>query len=176
MQHLEICLLTDLPTTGGYFSFHLTFRIIVLLSGSYRHKIEYKCCRVSISVFLGFRRGKCRKRFIDGCLYDSSRGILRRTTGKIFLTFQIFSLCALPVAAKKWNTAAIKILPLFEPSVICYLVWVKESFATGFQWKWRLSLHDFTAEKRESFFTSLNRFQELHTRLAWVIITVFASF
>ena len=54
MQHLEICLLTDLPTTGGYFSFHLTFRIIVLLSGSYRHKIEYKCCQVSISVFWVF--------------------------------------------------------------------------------------------------------------------------
>ena len=169
MQHLEICLLTDLPTTGGYFSFHVTFRIIVFLSGSYRHKMEYYCCRVSISVFWVFVED-------SGYLYDSSCGILRRTTGKIFLTFQSFSLCVLPVAAKKWNTAAIKILLLFEPSVICYLVWVKESFVTGFQWKWRMSLHDFTAEKRESFFTSLNRFQELHTRLAWVIIIVFASF
>ena len=60
MQYLENCLLTDLPITGAYFSFQLTFKIIVLLSGSYRHKMEYNCCRVSISGF-GFRRGKCRK-------------------------------------------------------------------------------------------------------------------
>ena len=53
MQHLEICLLTDLPTTGAYFSFQLTFEIIVFLSGSYHHKMEYNCCRVSIFV-LGF--------------------------------------------------------------------------------------------------------------------------
>ena len=33
MQHLqvEICLLTDLPTTEDYFSFQLSFKIIVLL-------------------------------------------------------------------------------------------------------------------------------------------------
>ena len=127
MQHLEICLLTDLPTTGGYFSFHLTFKIIVFLSGSYRHKMEYNCCRVSISV-----RGKCRKGFIHACLYGSSCWILRRTTGETFLTFQSFNLCVLPVAAKKWNTAAIKILLLFEPSVICYLVWSRKASQRDF--------------------------------------------
>ena len=61
MHHLEICLLTDLPTTGAYFSFQLTFKIIVFLSGSYRHKMEYNCCRVSISVF-GFSSRKVPQR------------------------------------------------------------------------------------------------------------------
>ena len=61
MQHLEICLLTDLPTTRIYFSFQLTFKIIVFLSGSYRHKMEYNCCRVPISVF-GFSSRKVPQR------------------------------------------------------------------------------------------------------------------
>ena len=61
MQHLEICLLTDLPIAGAYFSFQLTFKIIVLLSGSYRHKMEQNCCRVSISV-LGFSSRKVPQR------------------------------------------------------------------------------------------------------------------
>ena len=72
VQHLKICLLTDLPTTGAYFSFQLTFKIIVFLSGSYRHKMEYKCCRVSISVF-----GFSSRKVFDGCLCDSSCGILQ---------------------------------------------------------------------------------------------------
>ena len=119
MHHLEICLLTDLPTTGAYFSFQLTFKIIVFLSGSYCHKMDYNCCRVSISVF-GFSSRKVPQRFIDGCLCDSSCGILRRTTGKIFLTFQSFSFRVLPRAAKKGNTAAIKIPLLFEP---VFFIW-----------------------------------------------------
>ena len=61
MHHPEICLLTDLPTTGAYFSFQLTFEIIVFLFGSYRHKMEYYCCRVSISVF-GFSSRKVPQR------------------------------------------------------------------------------------------------------------------
>ena len=61
MQHLEICLLADLPIAGVYFSFQLTFEIIVFLSRSYCHKIEYNCCRVSISVF-GFSSRKVPQR------------------------------------------------------------------------------------------------------------------
>ena len=53
MHHLEICLLTDLPTTGAYFSFQLTFKIIVFLSGS---GSQYKEIKVygNISVTLRF--------------------------------------------------------------------------------------------------------------------------
>ena len=91
MQHLENCLLTDLPITGAYFSFQLTFKIIVLLSGSYRHKMEYNCCLVSISG-LGFVEESVAKS-INGCLCDSSCGM--------FLTFQSFSLRVLPPAANK---------------------------------------------------------------------------
>ena len=65
--------------------------------------------------FWVFVKESAAKRFIHGCLCDSSCGILRQTTGKIFLTFQSFCLRVLPLAAKKWNTAAIKILLLFEP-------------------------------------------------------------
>ena len=65
MQHLEICLLTDLPTTGGYFSFHLTFRIIVL-SCPDPTVTKWNTTAVEfLFLFLGFRRGKCRKRFIE---------------------------------------------------------------------------------------------------------------
>ena len=46
--------------------------------------------------FWVFVEESVRKRFIDGCLCDSSCGILRRTTGKIFLTSQSFSLRVLP--------------------------------------------------------------------------------
>ena len=60
-----------------------------------------------------FVKESAARRFIDGCLCDSSCGILQQTTGKIFLTFQSFSLRVLPPATKKWNAAAIKILLLF---------------------------------------------------------------
>ena len=49
MQHLEICLPSDLPTTEAYFSFQLTFKIAVF--SSYQHKMDHNCCRVSYSVF-----------------------------------------------------------------------------------------------------------------------------
>ena len=100
MQQLEICLLTDLPTTGAYISFQLTFKITVFLSGSYRHKVEYNSCRVSISV-LGIRREKCRKEIYRSMAAFEIVHAGQRTTGKIFLTFQSFSLRVLPPAAKK---------------------------------------------------------------------------
>ena len=65
--------------------------------------------------FWVFVKESAAKRFTDGCLCNSLCGILRRTAGKIILTFQSFSLRVLPLAAKKWNSAAIKILLLFEP-------------------------------------------------------------
>ena len=176
VQHPEICLLKDLATAGAYFSFHLTFKIIVFLSRCYRHKMEYNCCRVSISVF-GFSSRKVPQRDLSmaGCLCDSSCGILRRTTGKIFLTFQSFSLRVLPPAANKWNSAAIKILLLFEPVLFIWFGSRKASlrdFNESESWARRI----LQQSRGKVFFTSLNRFQELHTRLAWVIITVFASF
>ena len=137
----------------------------------------YFCfCLIYILVFVEESVGKG---FIDGCgfVHDSSRGILRRITGKIFLTFQSFSLRFPPPAATNWNTAAIKILLLFEAAIL--FIWfglTKASPATGSERKWKLNMHIFTAEYRKSFFTCLNRFQELHTRWAWVIITVFVSF
>ena len=76
MQHLEICLLTDLPTTGAYFSFQLTFKIIVFLSGSYCHKMDYNCCRVSISVF-GFSSRKVPQRDLSMALFSLAWGRLR---------------------------------------------------------------------------------------------------
>ena len=63
MQHLEICLLTDLPTTGAYFSFQLTFKIIVFLLVwilPSQNGIQLSC-RVSISVF-GFLSRKVPQR------------------------------------------------------------------------------------------------------------------
>ena len=60
MHHLEICLLTDLPTTGAYFSFQLTFKIIVFLSGSYRHKNGIQL--LSSPVVFGFSSRKVPQR------------------------------------------------------------------------------------------------------------------
>ena len=63
MQHLEICLLTDLPTTGAYFSFQLTFKIVVFLLVwilPSQNGIQLSC-RVSISVF-GFLSRKVPQR------------------------------------------------------------------------------------------------------------------
>ena len=54
MQQLEICLLTDLPTTGACFSFQLTFKIIVFLSGSYRHKNGIQLLSISYFCFWVF--------------------------------------------------------------------------------------------------------------------------
>ena len=60
MHHLEICLLADLPTTGAYFSFQLTFKIIVFLSGSYRHKNGIQL--LSSPVVFGFSSRKVPQR------------------------------------------------------------------------------------------------------------------
>ena len=60
MKHLEICLLTDLPTTGAYFSSQLTFKIIVFLSGSYRHKNGIQL--LSSPVVFGFSSRKVPQR------------------------------------------------------------------------------------------------------------------
>ena len=102
MQRLEICLLTDLPTTGGYFSFQLTFKIIVFLSGSYRHKMEYNCCRVSISVFWVFVEESAERDLSMAAFMIVHAGYYGGLQEKSSLiTFQSFSLCVLPVAAKK---------------------------------------------------------------------------
>ena len=95
---------------------------------------------------------------------------------KIFLAFQSFSCRVLPPAARKWNTAATKRDSSVIRSCLVYWVWREESLATVFQRKWKLNMQDFTLVVRKRL-TSLNRFQELHARWAWVIIfTVFDLF
>ena len=49
MQLLEVCLPTDLQTTEAYFSFHLSFKMIVFMY--YLHKMKYNCCQVYIFCF-----------------------------------------------------------------------------------------------------------------------------
>ena len=147
----------------------------MFLSGFYRHKMEYNCWWVSISVF-GFSLRKLPQRDLSMAAFVIVHAqILRRTIGEIFLTFQRLSLRVLPPAAKKWNTGAIKILLLFEPVLfICFGLRKasQRDFNESESWTCRI-LQQSTGK---SFFTSFNRFQELHIRLACVIITVFGSF
>ena len=92
MQHLENCLLTDLPITGAYFSFQLTLK---KLSCSCPDPTETKWNTTAVEflfLVLGFVEESVAKS-INGCLCDSSCGM--------FLTFQSFSLRVLPPAANK---------------------------------------------------------------------------
>ena len=65
MQHLEICLPSDLPTTEAYFSFQLTFKFRVLLLPTQNgpqllSNFFFSFSKLNLS--LGFRGRKCRKR------------------------------------------------------------------------------------------------------------------
>ena len=86
MKHLEICLLTDLPTTGAYFSFQLTFKIIVFLSGSYRHKNGIQL--LSSPVVFGFSSRKVPQRdFSMAAFVIVHAGSLGRQKEKSFWYF-----------------------------------------------------------------------------------------
>ena len=177
MQDLEICLPTDLPTTEGYFSFQWSFKIVAFLYC--HHKMKYYSFRVSSSVLifktelfinLVFGWGKCHTNgFIDGCV---SCRLLRWTTGKIFCNniSKFYCSCSSP-AATKWNTAAIKILLLFV-----YLVFGLRKATIRDATKVKVEITGLYSRVQEMFLTSLTRFQELHPKWAWVIITVFVSF
>ena len=72
MQHLEVCLPTDLQTSNAHFSFHLSFKMIVFMYCL--HKMKYNCGQVSFFsvfenwiVYLVFRRGKCRRESVQKC-------------------------------------------------------------------------------------------------------------
>ena len=65
MQHLEICLPSDLPTTEAYFSFQLTFKFRVLILPTQNgpqllSNFFFSFSKLNLS--LGFRGRKCRKR------------------------------------------------------------------------------------------------------------------
>ena len=92
----------------NFWNYRVLVRILPSQNGIQLLSSSYFC-------FWVFVEESAAKGFFNGCLCDSSCGILRRTTGKIFLIFQSFSLRVLPPAAKKWNTAAVKSLLLFEP-------------------------------------------------------------
>ena len=69
-----------------------------------------------------FIEERVAKEFIDGCVYDSScRLYITADYGKNILTFEIFNYSRSSTAATKWNTAAIKILAIFEDGLF---IWV----------------------------------------------------
>ena len=129
---------------------------------------------------MGFRRGKCRKRDLQMAVFvtvNAGSSVRRTVVQEIFLTFQNFSLRALPPAATKWNTAATKRDSSVIRSCFVYfgLTWGK--LRNGIiSTKVKVEHAWFYSRVQETFFTSLNLFQALHTRWAWVIITVFVSF
>ena len=175
MQRLEICLLTDLPTTGGYFSFHLTFKIIVFLSGSYCHKMDYNCCRVSISVFRFSSRKVPQRDLSVAAFVIVHAGYYGRLQEKSSQHFKVLVFVFFHGPQKK----EIQLLSRF----LCYsnlfflfgLAWGR--LRKGISTKMKVEHAWFYNRVEEKFLPlSLNRFQELHTRLAWVIITVFSPF
>ena len=134
MQRLEICLPSDLSTTEAYFSFQLTFTIVV--SFSYHHKMEYNCCQVSISFLncLMFR-------------FSSKKVSKRDSSMAAFVTVHAGSFCGLQEVS--FNISHFYLFVFLhcrhkmkyscyqDSSVIrswfVYLVWIEEDFAAGFK-------------------------------------------
>ena len=127
-------------------------------------------CFSKLNCLLGFRRGKGLKGFHRWLrLWQFIHRILRRTTGKIFLHFNVLVFVLFYCATKR-NTAAIKIVLLFESGVYTwFLGWGSPRDST----KVKVEHVGFYSRVQETSPTSLFRFQELRPRWAWVIITVF---
>ena len=131
LWHLEICLSTDyLPRS--LFSFRLPFKIILFLYCRHKMKNNYSNYQVSFSVFsklnvdLVFRWGKSRKRIHRWLRLWQFMQAITADYKKNLLTFEIFNYSRSSTAATKWNTAAIKILPLFEDGLFIWF-WGEDS-------------------------------------------------
>ena len=82
--------------------------------------------------------------------FDSLTQALMADFRKNPLTFQIFNYSCSSTAATKWNTAAIKILLLFEAGLfIWFFGWGKRHHVI--QRKWMLNMQTFTAVYRNGF-------------------------
>ena len=108
--------------------FHFSFKIIPSLYC--RHKngkqllSSFIFCFFNWIVDLVFRWGKCRKRIHRWLRLCHFMQAITEDYRKNLLSFQIFNYSCSSTAATKWNTAAIKLLPLFEDGLfIWFLGW-----------------------------------------------------
>ena len=156
MQHLKICLPTDLPTTEAYF-FSYFFKISCSCTAARKWNptaVEFLFLFFKTELFIWFFvEESVAKGFIDGCVCDSSCKLVRRTTKKNILTLQSISLRTGCSSLSPQN----EILLLFEGLYICILG--RGKLRHGIQRKWKLNIQAFTAEYRKSSWLHLLAFK-----------------
>ena len=88
------------------------------------YQVSSSECFFNWIVDLVFRWGKCRKRIHRWLRLCHFMQAITEDYRKNLLSFQIFNYSCSSTAATKWNTAAIKLLPLFEDGLfIWFLGW-----------------------------------------------------
>ena len=128
--------------------------------------VKFLYSKIELNCLFGFSWKKVSQRDSSMAALDSSWRLLRRTKGKIFQHFKflvfVFFQCRLKMEYSCFQDSSV------IRNWVVYLVFgLREALPRR---------NTPGSNESESWTFSLTRFQELHPRWAWVIVTVFVSF